>query len=278
MLAAGISASVHGALFAVVLTGAARWQYRLETTRVGRTAPVVARYVALDPLAPASAPRAVRHASAPASTTRAARRKPKVPLPELHIQLATRQPSIRPVDGPPALPPIHARFARAPVSAPLPAAASGDASTQARSRETSGLDGRRVANATAHGDSRVVELVGPPGAACPQLRQPPGWHSPRGILVVAVVFAVDSRGRVAPESIRVVEPATGPRLADGYFSHGYVVGQNTSVDHNLRKDDTGWGTEVTDEVVRHVSMLAFHPAMRNGQPERSTVLVSCQAS
>jgi hypothetical protein len=55
MLAVSLSTTAHAALFALVLTHGDAWQYRVPAVRSGHAAaPIVARFVALQPVTPAT--------------------------------------------------------------------------------------------------------------------------------------------------------------------------------------------------------------------------------
>jgi hypothetical protein len=282
-VAASLSATAHVAFFALVLSHGDAWQYRVQAVRSGHAAaPIAARYVALAPVAPA-APTA-RKRPAPTPTKRVARRTTQLETPVPRIRLATEQPEIHQDDGPlapPPLRPMDMKYARAPVSAPLssePMASAAAPRPGVQSPEDGQAAGAPRAPMFGRGDLRVAELVTAPGTACPTLRQPPGWKPRDGALIVAVGFVVDTQGVVEPSSLRIMQSIDGPREPNQYFSHIYVVGQNRTVDRELRKAGPTWDSLVTDEVVRHVKALAFRPATRDGHAERSTVLVSCQAS
>lgn len=283
VLAASLSTTAHAALFALVLAHGDAWQYRVQAVRSGHAAaPVVARYVALQPVAQAAP--ATRPPAAPTPAKRVARRTTQLQTPAPRIRLATQQPVIQEDEGPlapPALRPMEVQYARAPVSAPLssePVSTSTEPRPGAQSREDGEAAGAPRAPMFGRGDLRVAELVTAPGTACPALRQPPGWKARDGALIVAVGFVVDTQGVVDPNSLRIVQSAAGPHAPNEYFSHIYVVGQNPTVDRQLREAGASWDSVVTDDVVRHVKALAFRPATRDGHAERSTVLVSCQAS
>jgi len=125
------------------------------------------------------------------------------------------------------------------------------------------------------GITRVAELIGKSGDACPVLPRPPGTGSD-GPVAVAVTFVVDTVGVVDRATLRVVERPGEPPEPTGFIPHIYAVGATVRVDRNLTGAGAAYGTIVADDVLRHVAALRFRPGTRNGRPARSGVLVACQ--
>jgi hypothetical protein len=142
----------------------------------------------------------------------------------------------------------------------------------------SGLDprpGLADGDSASPGGTRVAELLTPDGTACPSLRRPPAWG--QRDLTVSVAFVVDQRGFVDRRSLRVVQSPERPQTDYHYYPHIYAVSSTGRVDGKLRDVAAAYDSVVTDDVVSHVADLLFRPALRDGQPISSTVLVSCQS-
>jgi hypothetical protein len=127
------------------------------------------------------------------------------------------------------------------------------------------------------GRMKVAELVTPAGTACPVLYRPPDWSGSPDGFVVAVAFVVDSRGAVDPTTLRVVQSPRGVRIRGEFFSHIYAVSGIARTDPSLSYSEAVWDSAATEDLRRHVTHLVFRPAQRDGRPERSTVMVSCQS-
>jgi hypothetical protein len=125
------------------------------------------------------------------------------------------------------------------------------------------------------GLDRVVELVGGAGSACPELRPPAAWN--RRVFAVAVAFDVDTNGAVDPATLRVIESPGRPQTDHRFHARIYVVGASVRVDPG-RIPAAAYDSVLTEEMASHVAGLMFRPALREGLPIRSTVLVSCQTS
>jgi hypothetical protein len=127
------------------------------------------------------------------------------------------------------------------------------------------------------GRMQVAELVSPAGTACPTLHRPADWDGSADGFVVAMAFVVDSTGAVDPATLRVVQSPNRVRVAGEFYSHIYAVSGTAETDASLRQTGGEWDSLAVDDVRRHVKYLAFRPALRDGRPERSTVMVSCQS-
>ena len=55
------------------------------------------------------------------------------------------------------------------------------------------------------------------------------------------------------------------------------MGGTAQTDPSLRAEGAEWDSLAVEDVRRHVKHLAFRPALRDGGPARSTVMVSCQS-
>jgi hypothetical protein len=99
-----------------------------------------------------------------------------------------------------------------------------------------------------------------------------------GTQTVAVAFVVDVTGGVDPATFRVVETPNRARPESRYYSHIYAVATSNREDRSLPNRGAASDSVLAQDVVRHVSALQFHPALLDGRPTRSTVLVSCQAT
>ena len=122
---------------------------------------------------------------------------------------------------------------------------------------------------------RVAQLLTADGTACPSLRRPPTWG--KRDLAISVAFVVDQRGLVDPRSLRVVESPNQPQTDFRYYSHIYAVSSTARVDGKLGDIAAAYDSVLADEVLSHVANLLFRPATRDGEPVRSTVLVSCES-
>jgi hypothetical protein len=119
---------------------------------------------------------------------------------------------------------------------------------------------------------RAAALVAPTGSACPQLPLPPAGS--RGQLAVAVALVVEADGRVNPAGLRVVESPSHPTSERRFYPRIYVVGARVG-GAARRIDPAAYDSAITSTVTRHMTGLAFHPALREGRPVRSTVLIAC---
>lgn len=126
--------------------------------------------------------------------------------------------------------------------------------------------------AVTRGVDRAATLVAPTGSACPQLPLPPAGA--RGQLSVAVALVVEADGRVNPEGLRVVE-SPGHRTSERrFYPRIYVVGARPGRAAE-RIDPAAYDSAITRTLTRHMTGLAFRPALRGGRPVRSTVLIAC---
>ena len=123
------------------------------------------------------------------------------------------------------------------------------------------------------GDDRVAELVTGTSSACPEFEPPAGW--PRPTLAVSVAFVVDTNGVVDRGSLRVVESPAHPQSDRRYHAHVYVVAATMRADAGSI-DPVRYDSLVTREMTSHAADLTFRPALEDGQPVRSSVLISCQ--
>ena len=124
----------------------------------------------------------------------------------------------------------------------------------------------------AFGVDRAAALVAPTGSACPQLPSPPSGA--RGQLAVAVALVVEADGRVDPAGLRVVESPSHPASERRFYPRIYVVGARAGREAH-RIDPAAYDSAITRAVTRHMTGLAFHPALKEGRPVRSTVLIAC---
>lgn len=132
---------------------------------------------------------------------------------------------------------------------------------------------RLDAPAARRGLDRGAALVKGAGSACPELPLPSGWGHRQLAVVVAV--PVDSQGRVDPSGVLVVESPDRTPSAREYYPRIYVVGARLKK-YRGRMEAADYDAMVTGTVTRHVAGLAFRPAVRDGRPVSSTVLIACQ--
>jgi hypothetical protein len=119
---------------------------------------------------------------------------------------------------------------------------------------------------------RAAALVAPTGSACPQLPLPPAGAS--GQLAVAVALVVEADGRVNPAGLRVVESPSHPASERRFYPRIYVVGARVGrAAHRI--DPAAYDSTISHVVTRHMTALAFRPALKEGRPVRSTVLIAC---
>jgi hypothetical protein len=92
-----------------------------------------------------------------------------------------------------------------------------------------------------------------------------------------VAVVVDSTGRVDPAAMRVIEsPARAPSRRS-YYPRIYVVGARLN-ERPARVEPGAYDTVVTGAVTSHIAGLVFYPAVKDGRPVRSTVLIACHHS
>jgi hypothetical protein len=274
-LAVPLSAAIHGGILLVALGGTVRWQlfelYR-DPPRQTRVVPVA--YLIPPPTAPKPP-----GPSRPAPASRSVRAlRPSSPGPDgaapvthLSIQGAT----LALADGSPVADPGGTEFAVAARSL-MPGemvgignlGPDGPGDNKPAPPTEGGMAGR--------GRMQVAELVSPAGTACPTLHRPADWGGSADGFVVAVAFVVDSTGAVDPATLRVVQSPNRVRVSGEFYSHIYAVSGTAETDASLRQTGGEWDSLAVDDVRRHVKYLAFRPALRDGRPERSTVMVSCQ--
>jgi hypothetical protein len=89
-----------------------------------------------------------------------------------------------------------------------------------------------------------------------------------------VALVVEADGRVNPAGLRVVESPSHPTSERRFYPRIYVVGARVG-GATRRIDAAAYDSAITSTVTRHMSGLAFHPALREGRPVRSTVLIAC---
>ena len=124
----------------------------------------------------------------------------------------------------------------------------------------------------ARGVDRAAALVTPAGSACPELPIPQGRAGRE--VAVAVAFIVDTSGRVEQSGVRVVESPGRQTSGRGYYPRIYVIGAKAG--RNARRvDPAGYDSTVARVVASHVAGLRFQPALVDGRPVRSSVLVAC---
>jgi hypothetical protein len=123
------------------------------------------------------------------------------------------------------------------------------------------------------GVDRPAALVAAAGSACPELPVP-GDRARREV-AVTVAFVVDTNGKVDPSELRVIESPGRPPSGRRFYPRIYVVGARVAR-HPSRVDPAGYDSMVTRAVTSHVAGLTFRPALSDGRPVRSTVLVACQ--
>jgi hypothetical protein len=122
------------------------------------------------------------------------------------------------------------------------------------------------------GLDRAAALASPTGSACPELPLPTAGGG--GELAVAVALVVDASGKVDPSALRVVESPGRPPTDRRFYPRIYVVGARAGRGA-LRVDRAAYDSAVTLAVTRHMTRLTFHPALKQGRPVRSTVLIAC---
>ena len=132
---------------------------------------------------------------------------------------------------------------------------------------------REEVGASKPGENRVAELVTGTSSACPALDPPTRWSRPA--LFVSVSFVVDSRGAVDHGSIRDVESPDHPQSDRRYHSHIFVVAATLKKGAGVVTPDR-YDALVTSELSSHAAGLPFRPALEDGRPVRSSVLISCQ--
>lgn len=132
---------------------------------------------------------------------------------------------------------------------------------------------RQEVGASNPGEDQVAELVTGTSSACPALDAPARWS--RRSLVVSVSLVVDSTGAVDQKSIRVVESPDHPQSDRRYHSHIFVVAAALKGDPGATTPDR-YDSLMRSELSSHAAGLIFRPAMEDGQPVRSSVLISCQ--
>jgi hypothetical protein len=122
------------------------------------------------------------------------------------------------------------------------------------------------------GENRTATLVTTAGSACPEL--PAMGDGGSGEVTVAVAFVVDTSGRVDESAIRVVESPGLPPSDRGFYPRIYVVGARVARERE-RVARAAYATLVATTVSSHVAGLEFRPALRDGRPVSSAVLVAC---
>jgi hypothetical protein len=122
------------------------------------------------------------------------------------------------------------------------------------------------------GVDRAAALLAPTGSACPQLPSPPAGAT--GQLAVAVALVVEADGRVNPAGLRVVESPSHPASERRFYPRIYVVGGRVGR-AAYRIDPAAYDSAITRAVTRHMTGLTFRPALKEGRPVRSTVLIAC---
>jgi hypothetical protein len=125
------------------------------------------------------------------------------------------------------------------------------------------------------GTIQVAELVGPAATACPALRRADSEQHRQ--VTVSVGFDVDVHGAVDPASLHVVQSPAKPQTEHRRYAHMYAVAIGAKVDPALPDAEPVYDSVVTRDVRQHIAALHFRPALRDGRPIRSSVLVSCQS-
>jgi hypothetical protein len=130
----------------------------------------------------------------------------------------------------------------------------------------------KTAPAFRRGVDRAAALAAPAGSACPEL--PPLPVGSQVDLSVAVSLVVDASGKVDPAALRVVESPGRPVSDRRFYPRIYVVAlKGDKV--GPRIEPAAYDSVVTQVVTSHMAALTFHPAMRQGRPVSSTVLIAC---
>jgi hypothetical protein len=275
-LAVTASAAIHGGIVLLALGGTTRWQpfelYR-DAPRQTRAVPIA--YLIPPPTSPKPpGPSRPAPASRPVRVLRTSSPGPDGPAPVTH--LSVQGATLALADASPVADPGGTEFAVAARSL-MPGemvgignlGPEGPGDNKPAPPTEGGIAGR--------GRMQVAELVSPAGTACPTLHRPTDWDGSADGFVVAVAFVVDSTGVVDPATLRVVQSPNRVRIAGEFYSHIYAVSGTAETDPSLRQTGGEWDSLAVDDVRRHVKYLAFRPALRDGRPERSTVMVSCQS-
>jgi hypothetical protein len=126
-----------------------------------------------------------------------------------------------------------------------------------------------------HVENRTATLVTTAGSACPEL--PAMDDGGSGEVTEAVAFVVDTSGRVDRSAIRVVESPGLPPSDRSFYPRIYVVGARVARERG-RVARAAYATLVATRVSSHVAGLEFRPALRDGRPVSSSVLVACHRS
>jgi hypothetical protein len=127
----------------------------------------------------------------------------------------------------------------------------------------------------ARGVDRPAGLIAAAGSACPELRLPADWS--RREVAVAVAFVVDTNGKVEPSGLEVVESPGRPASRRPFYPRIYVVGAKAGREPG-RIGPADYDSVAIDAVTSHMVRLTFRPALSDGSPVRSTVLVACHWS
>lgn len=271
-----VSVAVHGGLVALAALGPVhRWPVDLpritpEDSRSGVVGLVV---LAALPAVPA------RAAGPPAPAERPARAPPapappaSAPAPRLaSAALLAVSPSVTPAPAGQhlALRASPMRTVTAPPAPRPPDRAKARVRLRAAAAVSQGDQGE-------NGPHQVAELLTWAGQACPSLRRSSRPPASADEIAVAVSFVVDTTGAVDRRTLEVVQSPGWPPTTPEFYPHIYVVGTTARVDRDLPQAARAYGAVLAADVLRHVAALRFRPALRNGRPVRSTVLVSCQA-
>jgi hypothetical protein len=140
-----------------------------------------------------------------------------------------------------------------------------------------GPDGRTsIGYGDRPGTIQVAELIGPVATACPALRRADSEQHRQ--VTVSIGFVVDVHGVVDPVTLHVVESPAKPQTEHRLYGHMYAVAIGARVDPALPQAEPVYDSVVTRDVRQHIAALRFRPALRDGLPIRSSVLVSCQSS
>jgi hypothetical protein len=126
-----------------------------------------------------------------------------------------------------------------------------------------------------HGVDRAAALVTPAGSACPDLPLPETWS--RRNVAVAVALEVDSSGAVDRSKLHVVQSPGRDGTERQYYPRIYVVGAKAGRSTGV-VDPAAYDSVLTGAVEGHVASLRFTPAMRDGRPVSSAVLIACHWS
>ncbi len=161
---------------------------------------------------------------------------------------------------------------------PAPVEYTGDVDPAQPDLSAGGPEGPDGNSAALSGDagetSSVADLIGSVATACPILRR---LYAGPDEVIVSIGFDVDVEGVVDSATMHVVQSPAKPLDERQHYTHRYSVGTRDKVDRALRALAPAYDSVVTADVRQHVAALQFRPALRNGRPIRSSVLISCHS-